>query len=52
MKININKFENKQGGLLEIIIFIIIAILILSFFHYKIGDVFNYIVAAFHNVFG
>ena len=49
---NKNKFQNKQGGFLQIIIFIIILILILSYFHINISTVFNYIATAFHNVFG
>ena len=45
-------FKNKQGGFLQIIIFIIIVILILSYFHINLSWLVNYIVAAFHNVFG
>lgn len=52
MKININKFENKQGGFLEIIVFIIVIILLLSFFHVSISSFINYIITAIHNVFG
>ncbi len=49
---NINKFENKKGGFLQLIIILIIVILILSYFHINISTVFHYIATAFHNVFG
>ena len=45
-------FKNKQGGFLQLIILLIIIILILSYFHVHLSDVVNYIVQAFHNVFG
>ena len=44
--------KNNQGGFLQIIIFVIIVILILSYFHVNLSGVVNYIIAAFHNVFG
>ncbi|HNW71731.1 MAG TPA: hypothetical protein PKZ36_00010 [Candidatus Paceibacterota bacterium] len=44
--------KNKQGGFLKTIIFIIIVILILSYFNVNLSGVWNYIVNAFHNVFG
>ena len=47
-----NNIKNKQGGFIQIIIFIIIVILVLSYFHINLSGVVNYIIAAFHNVFG
>ena len=49
---NINMKNNKQGGFLEIIIFIIVVVLILSYLGIHLNAVVNYIVSAFHNVFG
>ena len=46
------KYNNKQGGFLRLIIFIIVIILILSYFHVSLNGVVNYIITAFHNVFG
>lgn len=47
-----NGMKNKQSGFLQIIIFIILVVLILSYFHINLSGVVNYIVNAFHNVFG
>ncbi len=47
-----NGMKNKQGGFLQIIIFIIVVVLILSYFHVSLSGVVNYIITAFHNVFG
>jgi len=43
--------QNKQNGFLQIIIFLVIAVLVLSYFHINIQTVINYIITAFHNVF-
>ncbi len=44
--------KNKQGGFIEAIIIIIAIIIVLSFMHISLSGVVNYIVNAFHNVFG
>ena len=47
-----NNIKNKQGGFLQIIIFIIVVVLILSYLGIHLNSVVNYIITAFHNVFG
>lgn len=44
--------QNKQGGFLKLIILIIVVVLLLSYFNVNLSSVVNYIVKAFHNVFG
>lgn len=45
--------KNKQkGGILQIVIFVIVLILLLSYFHVTIAQAWHYLVTAFHNVFG
>jgi|GEM_PF-1542463 len=43
---------NKQKGFLKILLILVIAVLVLSYFHVRISTVVNYIVDAFHGVFG
>jgi hypothetical protein len=46
------KIKNKKGGFLKLIIFIIVIVLVLSYFHVDLKGIVDYIVKAFHNVFG
>ena len=46
-----NKFKNKQGGFIQIIILVIVVVCVLYFFHVSIADAFNWIVNAFQHVF-
>lgn len=51
-KMNKKQIKNKQGGFLQLIIFLIIVVLVLGYFNINIHTVVNYIITAFHNVFG
>jgi uncharacterized protein involved in cysteine biosynthesis len=44
------EFKNKEGGFLEIIIFIIIALLIFKFFGITISGVWNWFTSFFRSV--
>ena len=44
--------QNKQEGFLKLIILIVVVVLILSYLNINLSSVVNYIVKAFHNVFG
>jgi len=43
--------KNRQGGFLKLIILIIVAVLILSYFHISVREVFDWVVNAFQRVF-
>ena len=43
--------KNQQGGFLQLIIFIIVVVLIMWYFHISISGVINWITTAFSNVF-
>ena len=42
--------KNKNGGFLKLIIFIIVAIFLMSYFHLTISGVVNWFVTMFNNV--
>jgi len=45
-----NKFNNKQGGFLKIILLIIVIVFLMSYFHITISGIFNWISHIFHDV--
>jgi hypothetical protein len=46
-----NKLKNKNGGFLELIIIIILAIFLLNYFHLSVDGVLNWFRVAFNNIF-
>ncbi len=38
----VNNIKNKQGGFLKLIIFIVIVLLLMRYFHVTITDILNY----------
>jgi len=46
----INNIKNKQGGFLQLIIFIIIVLISMKYFHLTITDIINWVKALFNSV--
>lgn len=44
------KLENKEGGFLQLILFIVAVILILWYFHLTVHDIYNWFITMFNNV--
>ncbi len=47
----INNHKNKQGGFLQLIIFIVVVIFLLNYFNITISGIINWFVTMFQNVF-
>lgn len=45
-----NNIENKEGGFLRLIIFIIVAIFLMSYFHITLTSAYNWFATMFYNV--
>ncbi len=45
-----NKIENKEGGFLQLIIFIVVVVLILWYFHLTLHDIYNWFATMLQNV--
>ena len=45
-----NNIENKQGGFLQLIIFIIIVLVCMKYFHLTLTDIINWIKALFNSI--
>lgn len=43
--------KNKQGGFLQLIIFIIAVVFLLNYFNLHISTIWNWFVTMFHNIF-
>jgi hypothetical protein len=46
-----NNFKNKKGGFIETVVIIIVAILLMRYFHISVGDVFRWIGRQLQGVF-
>ncbi|MFZ2205487.1 MAG: hypothetical protein WAV23_02770 [Minisyncoccia bacterium] len=42
--------ENKEGGFLRLIIFIIVVVFLMSYFHITLSGAYNWFATMFHNV--
>jgi len=45
-----NNIKNKQGGFLKLIIFIIVVIFLMNYFHITISGIVNWFVTMFQNI--
>ena len=45
-----NKFKNKQGGFLELIIFIVVAFLLMRYFDLTISEIVNWLKGLWNSV--